>query len=386
MVNNVTQESSRGKRRNNNIDYIYLYSYSDLLSYKDITLVTGIDKITIWGIDFRQYDLIGKFLTSQQFRCVSDFKIKDDTYERIAIYKSEQDDSVIEIFHGFRASYKGKWSLKIIIQDPNGELLSSLHSALVYNGNAPIDTELELSFDFFTPEPYLLRRFLDTHLYLMGQRKAPFYIEDTSYLNDIRKSKYGGMKVYIKPLSEYYHGSAYKFVRMELTLKRKKIYELGLELPLLSIDGIDLPSIFSFQTIDFPGLRKYLLAKHQIDFERNNPARKIYDSLQEEQIQRYVDCVIYEPRIKCLRIIQQKPRRFAPVTVYEPVFMGQLRQMKQSIKNYNRFFNPCESFNDRFLSEVKSQSFLKPKNQRRQLLLEAATKTGQIEKVWNKVA
>jgi hypothetical protein len=136
--------------------------------------------------------------------------------------------------------------LRLIIHDPSQSVCDILNDIFLQFNIKNKVSLLELAFDCFTEnEPDKLEYFLQWYCVQTRQKKHSFRYENTKYSTQSKCIKF--VKIYRKPAMDF---SIYKCVRLELTLKRAKIRELGIFFPFLHIDIGNVRNFFSFQEIN----------------------------------------------------------------------------------------------------------------------------------------
>jgi hypothetical protein len=135
------------------------------------------------------------------------------------------------------------------IHNPNGKVIRLLYRLFNSHHVQPNFSEVELTFDFFVANRVGFSDFLRNHLFLKYQRSKSFWVRDTFYPNNLRKSR-RGMRSYGKEISQHH------VCRMELILKKGILKKQKIDHP-KDLDHLDLSRFFTFMRMDKDGLRKH---------------------------------------------------------------------------------------------------------------------------------
>jgi len=252
-------------------------------------------------------------------------------------YRSESDNASVEIFHGVKSSFRGRPTLLLKIHDPHEALLELFHSFFRFRDIHPKVSQIELAFDFFTPNVMDLAGFLESHLFLKNQRTKSFRFKTTFYLNNGRKSS-KGQKIYVKKLDN----TGEEFVRVELTLRRPLIRRLGLDFP-PAVEDLALLRFFEFRRFNEEPLRDHLIWRNRDLIARIEQRRPGFGSLVESQTHSWVDCSFHTE--------YGDPKPLMEISEV-------LKSNKEYLPNYSRFLEPMEALNREFIDLMANQRFL----------------------------
>lgn len=319
------------EERNSNKDFSY-YSLTNKHTIPDFTINKSVDVVTVKNIYPSHKETIDQILKFFGFIVKSDLLIEDKRYKKLRTYKNPSDPASIELFHGLTDYCKYRPTLKIKVHDPNQEILDLLSSSLRYWGLDPQLYEIELPFDFYSNDNFVLRGFIESHLIVKNQKIASFRDRDTYYTTDIRGCD-KGIRVYGAKFQ-------YKRIRTELVLKRSIIRELGLDLNLANIDSVDLSRFFYFGTLKENDAMDYLVKKYGSKKDQSKIRRSGYEDLVRRQLESFIGIKGFD----------------------KGTMMGKIEALKKTMgTNYNRFIEPYEDFNKKFFDMVSAQKFLKSK-------------------------
>jgi hypothetical protein len=157
-------------------------------------------------------------ITSQS-RSTNYYKTKSFAYNRVlkCIYNYHSSSYTLFILRANKA-FLPKLLIKILQPDRNlllhvDELLNNVFSI----------SYIEFAFDFYSDHPACLYQFFKRYLFLKwpGKKFNPGYAS-TTYLNNIRKSKSKGVRIYRKK------EASTEAVRVEVVYKRKMLKKLGI--------------------------------------------------------------------------------------------------------------------------------------------------------------
>ena len=269
--------------------------------------------------------VVDKILKKNGFRVISDVKLKKGNYEMKRRYRSIDGRINIDFFHGFKGSYKGSPTLLLTIHDPFTDLLIYFDQVFKYHQIYPKLSRIEIAFDFYTDNTFEVYNFLQSHLFLKYQKTNSFKKKTTLYTNNVRKS-IKGIRLYPKPKK-----GKKEFVRLELQLKRSKIRELKLELPLTTINQLDLSKFFEFRYLDKDRLLSHFIwwARERIKKMNENGRRFKNGDLYIRQLESLTRC--YGEQKSFMKIVEVlKSGRFCVVP------------------NFSRFLVPFKEFNEYF--------------------------------------
>lgn len=147
------------------------------------------------------------------------YKTKSFAYNRVlkCIYNYNSSSYTMFLIRANKA-FLPKLLLKIL--QPDRELL--LHIGELLNNDYNI-SYIEFAFDFYSDHPIRLYQFFKRHLFLKwpGSKFNPGYTS-TTYLNNIRKSKTKGVRIYRKKETNN------EAVRVEVVYKRRMLKTLGI--------------------------------------------------------------------------------------------------------------------------------------------------------------
>jgi hypothetical protein len=318
-----------GAGRNNYINKIYF-------SLDDVSISKSIDFITLSNIHPDYEKTIYDFLEKNGFIVVSDNKLLKGNFHMKRTYRHDHDIASVEILHDLKDSFCGYPTLLLSVHDLNKELLSSLDSFFKHHGLLPKVSQIELTMDLLTDDIVGLYEFLQSHLFMKnGRTILEKEYMTTFYLNNIRKSKSKGMKVYLNPKK-----GPKKSVRMEITLKRQLIKRLGLDITLNNVDSLDLKRFFDFRLLDDKSLLRHLIWQSRFHIERLEKKRTGRGNLVKRLIHDYLHTIIFGHEKELMR----KTRG--------------LKLEKDMVRQYNRFLKPLNDFNDSFFKMLSQSSFI----------------------------
>lgn len=328
----MTNRASVSSSHNNNIEVFYFYNFikDNFYINKHIDLV----KYSVNGI--YKPEAIYKIIQSIGYKQLINYKIEDDSYIFKATYVHEDDLAIIDIFYELKSKKLYLPPIKIVIHDPNQELIDFLYSSCAYNDDIELKvSEIELAYDFFTDDRIGLIDFLKSCLFLKGAKTPPSgdMFKETFYANDLRKSN-KGLKIYIKDQ---------RFVRLELTLKRNILRILKIQPSLKTIDSIDPLKYFTFMSLNKNDLLNHEKWEAKRADKSNGIVRSIRgDQLLERHAESYVDEVLLAPSSLMGKILEMKRMK-----------------KKKKLKNYySRFLIPLEDVKNKFIKLTQSQTFL----------------------------
>jgi hypothetical protein len=336
-------ERTVGQGSNNNISIFY----SSIPNFS-ITKKLDVIQISIFRDDYT--NLLYDFLEANRFKTISDDKLPKGIYDMMRTYRSDDDIASLEIKHGLRYFLKNRScfpSLLIRIHDAHREIQSLLDSFFKYHSIDVKVSEIEMTCDFYTDYRYKLLEFLKSHLFLKNVRVKPnsdytttFYTHDSTDGKGKLASK--RMKIYLKELEL----NGKKVVRMELTIKRNVIKNLGLEFPLSNIDSIDLSKFFSFKVVNEQKLTDYICRKN----------KKLIEDVEKKKIKGFGGDLVKAHLDSWIR----------NAVLGEDSLLGNvysLKSEKNTFPNYSRFLEPLEEINSDFFKRVSVNSFIPNKSE-----------------------
>ncbi|PKL93108.1 MAG: hypothetical protein CVV20_05335, partial [Gemmatimonadetes bacterium HGW-Gemmatimonadetes-1] len=141
-------------------------------------------------------------------------------------------------------------------------------------GITPRIRKLELSFDFISQDPGLMKEFIVAHLYLRHQRSKSKVFKGTFYTNDLRGSA-NGLRCYLKARK-----SEKAFTRFELHLAKGPVRQLGIKWLLNDLERFDLRKHFAFMEMDGARAVRTLVGRSA----PTNPTDTLREKLLEESL------------------------------------------------------------------------------------------------------
>jgi hypothetical protein len=314
------------------------YNYNNYFSFPRFSLLTSIDLVILNFKEADDKEFLFSILTAHGYECISDYKIEDDLYGMIRTYRSGFDGSHIQILHYPNKRCPYLPSFRWRIHTPDIETVMLLDSIFKFHEIVPVLSATEVTFDFYTGEVWLLFHFLKFHLYHRHRRSQPVrQYESTCYSNDLRASS-SGIKIYLKPEER-----PFRFVRLELTLKRAVLKKLNLEFPLSNIDQLDLSKHFIFKSLKEEGLKEHLLWKQRESIQKAEQKRKGFGGVISRQIESWLDvCISDKSLMEKVDALKKKAR----------------------MSNYSRFFKPHNEFTAEFMAQVARQQFIRSRAER----------------------
>lgn len=201
------------------------------------------------SIDFVRLNHIGPeheqtvfaFLKGNGFKVAYDGNNKNEKWKfaRVRCYSVERNTTVLVYYRPTSPYFRTLW---VQVMRPTRALLELLDSFFTGLGLSPRIRELELSFDFHTLMPGMMREFLVSHLFLKHQRSASRFYGDTFCTNNLGGTA-SGIRCYPKPRDD-------TFARFELDLSKGPVRRCGLGWLLDELDAFPLHKHFAFLEVD----------------------------------------------------------------------------------------------------------------------------------------
>lgn len=222
---------------------IKISASSNPQSYPASTLEKSIDFVVLNNVAPEHLDALFTFLNGNGFKTKYDSLVpaKGWSFERRRCFSVGKGTEVHVFYQPTSPYFKTLW---IQVMRPTRGLLILLDEFFDGLGISPRIRKLELSFDFHTQDPGLMKEFIVAHLYLRHQRSKSKVFKGSFYANDLRGSA-NGLRCYLKT-----RNSEKPFTRFELHLAKGPVRQLGLKWLLNGLEHLDIKKYFGF--IDLP--------------------------------------------------------------------------------------------------------------------------------------
>lgn len=276
--------------------------------------------------------LIIGLLESLGFKLSKKWKLNNGKY----LWKSkyQKDSMIVEFKYQPTGELIYLPSFLMNVHNPSREFIDGLVTHCEYFKLKGIVSKIELAFDFYTDKNNIpdVFDFLKSCLFMKYQRTSSCvdrYLF-TFYANHL-KHQSRGLKVYFR--------KGRKFVRLELTLKRLVIKNLGIDMPLTKVESINPFDFFKFMQLDEKKLREYVIWQNRHDLEHLEKESRFGAGLPLCHIDSWLSSWPLEPKSLMGKI-------------------DVLKSKNNGIKNYTRFLIPLDDFIELFTDKIKGQLFV----------------------------
>jgi len=216
----------------------------------DYPVSFNIDLIVLSSI--QGLPLIDTPLKNKEFKVVKDIKMEKGNFARQRIYTNGAHK--ISVFHKLKEPL-GYVKLLIFVYQPSEELLNSLNDMFATCNIETSMTKIELAWDFYPDNPWELRDFFATHLFLKHSRTSAFGFKNTFYTNRIRGAS-KGVRIYPKMIGGQWA------TRLELELSHSVLKRLDVTFP-PTLESLDYTRFFEFRRLDVEWLYRYELWRNR---------------------------------------------------------------------------------------------------------------------------
>jgi hypothetical protein len=306
-------------------DFVPDFSINPHIHYVKISSILDFHKTTISNI-----------LKDNNFKLVSNPEIPEGNFEKKLEFQDE--DITIDIFYGMRFLEFIKPTILITIHDPNDNILELFDKFFIAYGINYKIKEIELTFDFYTDDVFGLEHFINSHLFLKYQNQrlpSKNFKEETFYTTGRKAAK--RTRTYVREVN------AKTVVRLELILSRAIIRRIGLTLPLVSIDYLDILQYITFKYMDSEKLIKYLKKSQKDEIEKAYSKKWVTGRLYEKHIETYVNSMLYWELMRQVEMLKAKDKE---------------TKLLIGVPNYSRFLLEYHELINIFRRELVGKSFI----------------------------
>ena len=228
-------------------------------------------------------------------------------------------------------------TILIQIHDPNLnilELFQMMFADLVIPHKL---MEIELTFDFYTDDVYGLEDFINSHLFLryQNQRLPSKHYMETFYTTARKAAK--RTRTYIKPIN------GKMVLRLELVLSKVIIKRIRLQLPLESIDTLDISKYITFKYIDYAKLTRYLKKSDKENIKNAYSKSLLSGRVYEMHIKTWVKSMVDWELMLQVEQLKKKDKETG-------LFKG--------VPNFSRFLNEYQELINKFRRELAGKTFI----------------------------
>jgi hypothetical protein len=301
----------------------------------DFSINPHIHYVTISSIPLFYVNTISEILKANSFKLISNPELPKGNFERKLEFKNE--DITIDVFYGMRFLEFIKPTILITIHNPNDNILELFDKLFItYCINYKIK-EIELTFDFYTDDVFGLEHFINNHLLLkyQNQRLPSKHYKETFYTTGRKAAK--RTRTYVRDVN------GKSVVRLELILSRAIIRRIGLTLPLVSINYLDITQYITFKYIDSDKLINYLKKSQKEEIDKAYSKKRLAGKLYEKHIETYVNSILYWELMPQVEMLKAKDKETG-------LFLG--------IPNYSHFILNYHELINKFKRELAGKSFI----------------------------
>lgn len=290
------------------------------------------------SIDFVVLNHIGPEYTETIFTLLSGngFNLKYDSlvlvegwsFERQRLYHVGDGSEIIVYYNPMTRFNPTLW---MMVKKPTRSILILLDAFFDELGLSPRIRKLELSFDFHTQDPGLMKDFIVSHLYLRHQRSKSKVFKSTFYSNDLRGSA-NGLRCYIKARK-----SEYTFTRFELHLAKGPVRQLGIKWLVNDLETFKLDKHIAFMEMDGERAVRTLVGRTA---PLSNPAPTLREKLRSQMWQRAAESWVRMETPEHVGLMKQveqmkdretgmsKPERYFRLIPFNSVFFNAVSKLK----------------------------------------------------------
>lgn len=310
---------------------IKLSASSTSQSYPASTLEKSIDFVVLNNIASEHLDALFDFLKGNGFTTKYDSLVpaKGWSFNRRRCFSVGKGTEVHVFYQPTSPYFKTLW---IQIMHPTRGLLIVLDEFCDGRGITPRIRKLELSFDFISQDPGLMKEFIVAHLYLRHQRSKSKVFKGTFYTNDLRGSA-NGLRCYLKARK-----SEKAFTRFELHLAKGPVRQLGIKWLLNDLERFDLRKHFAFMEMDGARAVRTLVGRSA----PTNPTDTLREKLKSKMWQRTAESWVRMETPEHVGLMKQ---------------VEQMKDRDTGLNKAERYFN-LVAFNAVFFAAVSKLKFL----------------------------
>jgi hypothetical protein len=315
------------KKANNYIGDFYFP-----LKIPDFDIKTSVDLIILSGIRAK-FSMLDNAM-KKHFKVQQDYRSPNVNFRRERVYKNHT-GSIRLLYDPVKNNNYMPYQFLMYLRQPNTEMITLIVRIFRSLGISPLISKIELAWDFYsstTPGAYMLKEYIERHLFLKYQKSPSRKYKDSFYTNDLRKSV-KGVRLYLKPIKSDYKD----FVRLELELHRTKIKQMGFDFP-VTLDQLDrdFRNHFEFRKWDAPKLYRYMINQNRRQIADAKFRSPKSGQLGLRVIESWVRFVCNMPMMKAVEHVKSKAH---------------------CVPNYSRFLVPMNEWNLLIEQSANEQRF-----------------------------
>jgi hypothetical protein len=246
------QKTSNCCEANNNIDFLYILSNSNLNPHIDRIYFSCNSEIV------KPVEKLVSILEENNYECKRGYFAKGRVYKRIRIFESSITGIKISILYGRNKESAFYPCIGITIHKPDLKTVNWFDTICNSLGFETTLSHVELALDIY-PYSYNLKEFFQNHLVLKYHRGDSCYFygdDDISYYIGNKRKNTKSAIIYARPKDKIEKD----LLRVELRFSRKflKSREINLD-SFEKINDLDLTKLISFKELNQQKLTKHLL-------------------------------------------------------------------------------------------------------------------------------